>query len=441
MQETMPTVLDEKSIDEIVNFINSCFKSGDEKIELINYKELIKFLNNYGNISILDADILLDKCPKLTSMIETLSKLDIFNELLDNDNLESLYSAYDSIHNSDKKEENINYFIEHTDNQKDLDLVRLYLDELVYPVLSREEELELAKRVKNGDQKSKEELINHNLRLVVSIAKRFSYYNLPFMDLVQEGNLGLMKAVEKYDYTKGYKFSTYATWWIRQSIIRAIGEKSRIIRIPIHVHDKLLKVKKYCSLYKSENNGISPSVKEIAEHFDINEKLVNDLLLVDDIRSLNDPVKRDDGREAEEIGDFVEALDSDVETIVENKLYKDGLLEAINNCLTISDRYKEIIYLRLGMFDIIEKSKFLRERRKELPILWKERELTLEEVGSIYGITRERVRQIEVKALRSLARDENIKKYNPSNGTYIDEDDDYTFITTSNVSLTKALKK
>ena len=428
-----PNVMDNKSLNKIAEFINKNFKSGNELDELRNYKMLIKFLKDSkisSDINILDADILLSKCPKLSKMIEVISTLDVYDELLENCTLESLSNAYTSINDIDleeKEEEKKGTAYANSKSDKsvftsgrdqDIDIVRLYLNELNFPILSREEEYDLAVRIKNGDEKAREKLIEHNLRLAASMAKRYRDKGLAYEDLIEEANIGLMKAIEKFDYTKGYKFSTYASWWIKQSITRAIADQSRNIRIPVHAHETLMKMRRFIGLYIAEHNGNEPTEEEIADELKLSIEQVRFLRNIQETVSLNDPIRNNDEDEDSELGDFVEAQDSDVAKIVEKQLFEHDFLEAVKNSPFGTQREKEILFLRLGLFEVIDESEFLKKRREELPCLQGPgHPLTLEEVGKVYHVTRERIRQIENKIIRKLSHDRKIRSFGPR---YID---------------------
>ena len=266
------------------------------------------------------------------------------------------------------------------------DPVKVYLKEIGrVPLLTPEEEIELAIRIGDNDQQAKQRLAEANLRLVVSIAKRYVGRGMQFLDLIQEGNLGLIKAVDKFDYTKGFKFSTYATWWIRQAITRAIADQARTIRIPVHMVETINKVKKTNSqlLHK---NGRDPTAEEIAAELDMSVEKVREILRVSqEPVSLETPIGEE---EDSHLGDFIPDDDALAPADAASMLL---LKEQLNEVLkTLTMREAKVLALRFGLEDGHPR--------------------TLEEVGSEFGVTRERIRQIEAKALRKLRHPSRSKK-------------------------------
>lgn len=266
------------------------------------------------------------------------------------------------------------------------DPVRMYLKEIGrVPLLSAAEEVELAKRILAGDENAKRRLAEANLRLVVSIAKRYVGRGMQFLDLIQEGNLGLIKAVEKFDYSKGFKFSTYATWWIRQAITRAIADQARTIRIPVHMVETINKLIRVSRKLLQEL-GRDPSPEEIANEMGLTENRVREILKISqEPVSLETPIGEE---EDSHLGDFIEDEDSPAPAEAASySLLKEQLEEVLD---TLTPREERVLRLRFGLDD--------------------GRARTLEEVGKVFGVTRERIRQIEAKALRKLRHPSRSRK-------------------------------
>ena len=274
-----------------------------------------------------------------------------------------------------KKEQNYESYI-YSDSSNTSNAMKMYLKEIEeYPMLSAKEEVELAKAIIDSSEEAKEKFINANYRLVVSIAKRYRKESVDMLDLIQAGNIGLIKAVEKYDYKKGFKFSTYATWWIKQSITRYIDDCENTIRIPVHLHQRINFVKRK----KQELANVlqrEPSMEELAEVCELEVDKVLDILKRDkNIVSLDTPIKED------EDSSLVEFIPSDAHfgDVVIHEVEQNNLREKIDEVLTdLSDQEQQVLRMRFGLDDDTPK--------------------TLEEIGKVFGVTRERIRQIEAKA-------------------------------------------
>ena len=383
---------------EISEFANKKFVSGGLVSQIKNLKNLVKSMGSSVELDLNDAEYLIENNDKINTMLDVIISKGDYTSFLDNDLFYTLAIVYAAKNGIELK----NVEIEENNNEEDellnsdspsftTDGVKQYLNELNSKVLTPKEEEELFIRYSNGETEVFNEIIESNLKLVVSIAKRYIGRGLDFLDLIQEGNLGLAKAVKKFDITKGYKFSTYATYWIRQAVTRAIADQARTIRIPVHMHEVVIRVKSFIRRYSQENNGEKPSDEIIAEELNIPISKVKEVLDLVEVISLNTPLKPDNDSDGSELGDFI--FDRTDSTDPEDNVYYSQFRNAFYNS-SLTDKEKRVIALRFG--------------------LGGENAMTLEEVGKCFGLTRERIRQIESKALRKLKKDREIRTFIPS---------------------------
>ncbi|MCP4049950.1 MAG: RNA polymerase sigma factor RpoD [bacterium] len=314
--------------------------------------------------------------------------------LLQNEFLKTFMQTESEENEDSEKEKKSKVTAELPDKSMDLDdSVKMYLREIgTIDLLTQEEEVELAKRVELGDLEAKQKLINANLRLVVSIAKKYTGQGLLFLDLIQEGNTGLIRAAEKFDYTKGFKFSTYATWWIKQGITRAIADQSRTIRVPVHMVETIYKVKK-ASRVLMQDLGRKPTDEEIAQKTELPFEAIIAIRKYSQVPlSLEMPIGDED---SSQLGDFIEDRNIDApDNITMRNILREELIKSMD---ILTEREQMILKLRFGFDD--------------------GRPRTLEEVGRVYNVTRERIRQIEEKALRKLRhpnRKDKLKSFRKS---------------------------
>ena len=369
---------DEKAKEDLKKRLDDLIEKGRGKKNVLDYQEITDAFQ----------DMKLDE-EQLELVIQIIEKAEIDVLRVQEDEAPERELASIEDENSEETDiENIDLTIPDSVNIEDP--VRMYLKEIgKVPLLTAEEEIELAKRMEEGDEEAKKRLAEANLRLVVSIAKRYVGRGMLFLDLIQEGNLGLIKAVEKFDYRKGFKFSTYATWWIRQAITRAIADQARTIRIPVHMVETINKLVRV-SRQLLQELGREPTPEEIAEKMDIPVERVREIIKISqEPVSLETPIGEE---EDSHLGDFIQ--DDNVPVPAEAAaftLLKEQLDEVLG---TLTEREQKVLRLRFGLKD--------------------GRARTLEEVGKEFNVTRERIRQIEAKALRKLrhpCRSRKLKDY------------------------------
>ena len=369
---------DEKAKEDLKKRLDDLIEKGRGKKNVLDYQEITDAFQ----------DMKLDE-EQLELVIQIIEKAEIDVLRVQEDEAPERELASIEDENSEETDiENIDLTIPDSVNIEDP--VRMYLKEIgKVPLLTAEEEIELAKRMEEGDEEAKKRLAEANLRLVVSIAKRYVGRGMLFLDLIQEGNLGLIKAVEKFDYRKGFKFSTYATWWIRQAITRAIADQARTIRIPVHMVETINKLVRV-SRQLLQELGREPTPEEIAEKMDIPVERVRKIIKISqEPVSLETPIGEE---EDSHLGDFIQ--DDNVPVPAEAAaftLLKEQLDEVLG---TLTEREQKVLRLRFGLKD--------------------GRARTLEEVGKEFNVTRERIRQIEAKALRKLrhpSRSRKLKDY------------------------------
>ena len=345
---------------------------------LVDLAKTKKNVLQYGEIN--DAfkglELTEDKMDLVLEYLEK-QKIDIVNAEVGVDNAEDLILDNDDIILDDEDEVEIIDDVDVLEGVSTEDPVRMYLKEIGnVPLLTTEQEVELAKRVEAGDEEAKKQLTEANLRLVVSIAQKSVGRGMPFLDLIQEGNMGLMKAVDKFDYTKGYKFSTYATWWIRQAITRAIADQARTIRIPVHMVETINKTLRMTRTLLQEL-GREPTPEEVAERLNVSVSRVREVLKISrDPVSLDTPIGEEDDSH---LGDFIE--DDSALSPADSAAFSMLRAELATALESLTDRERQVVKLRFGLED--------------------GRARTLEEVGKEFNVTRERIRQIEAKALRN----------------------------------------
>ncbi len=362
--------MDEKQ-EKLLKTLQTLMETAKSKKNTLEYDEIIKAFDGM--------DLSEDQIDEILEYFEK-QKVDVIQGKSMDESAEDslLLETEDDIIPDDDDEPEILDDVDVLEGVSTEDPVRMYLKEIGnVPLLSSDEEVELAKKVEEGDELAKKKLTEANLRLVVSIAKKYVGRGMPFLDLIQEGNMGLMKAVDKFDYTKGYKFSTYATWWIRQAITRGIADTGRTIRVPVHMVETINKTLRMTRTLLQEL-GREPTPEEVAEKLDVPVSRVREVLKISrDPVSLDTPIGEEDDSH---LGDFIE--DERLMSPADSAAYS-MLKEELDKALqSLTDREKQVVKLRFGLED--------------------GRARTLEEVGKEFNVTRERIRQIEAKALRKL---------------------------------------
>ncbi|MDO5539763.1 MAG: RNA polymerase sigma factor RpoD [Eubacteriales bacterium] len=363
--------------EQFKKILEGLLTTAKTKRNVLTYKEVN---DAFGNMQISEE--------KMDMVLEYLEKnnVDILHDENVEDTTDLLLDNDDDILLSDDEEVEIIDDADVLEGVSTEDPVRMYLKEIGnVPLLTTDEEVELAKRVEEGDEEAKKQLIEANLRLVVSIAKKYVGRGMPFLDLIQEGNMGLMKAVDKFDYAKGFKFSTYATWWIRQAITRGIADTGRTIRVPVHMVETINKTLRMTRTLLQEL-GREPTPEEVADRLGVPVSRVREVLKISrDPVSLDTPIGEEDDSH---LGDFIE--DDSALSPADSAAFS-MLREELGTALeSLTDRERQVVQLRFGLID--------------------GRARTLEEVGKEFNVTRERIRQIEAKALRKLRHPSRSKR-------------------------------
>ena len=371
--------MDEMQQEQFTKALTGLVELAKTKKNVLEYNEINDAFRGF--------DLTEDKMDLILEYLEK-ANIDVVNSSIEETGKEDdlLLGDEDDIILSEEDEVEIIDDVDVLEGVSTEDPVRMYLKEIGnVPLLSTEEEIELAKKVEEGDEAAKKKLTKANLRLVVSIAKKYVGRGMPFLDLIQEGNMGLMKAVDKFDYSKGYKFSTYATWWIRQAITRGIADTGRTIRVPVHMVETINKTLRMTRTLLQEL-GREPTPEEVAERLNVPVSRVREVLKISrDPVSLDTPIGEEDDSH---LGDFIE--DDSALSPADSAAFS-MLREELNTALeSLTDRERQVVELRFGLRD--------------------GRARTLEEVGREFNVTRERIRQIEAKALRKLRHPSRSKR-------------------------------
>ena len=384
-----------KILDVIINFANGNFIDGNDTIQANNFRELVKFISS-NNISVdfsfEDYEKLLEN-KKISNMVSSLVNLKDNDIFLQNPLFYSLALIYSNKNgividfDSAIDDDSIESETTKDDSNVETDGLKVYLKELVYPPFTPEEEYDIFTRYYNGEKSLKDTIIKHNLRLVVNIAKRYTGKGVEILDLIQEGNIGLSTALDKFIPEKGYKFSTYATWWIKQAVTRAISNCSRTIRIPVHLTEDIHRINRFIGKYKSEHLGYEPSLEEISDNTNIPVDKIKYIRSLETTISLSTPVGDTDDCDST-LEDFIE--DKSIQD-PENNMYYEQLRKTVFASDILTPREQMVIEYRNGFVD--------------------GRVYRLEEIGKMLNVSRERIRQIEAKALSKLRNNRQIKEF------------------------------
>ncbi len=384
-------------VKTICRFADKHFIEGDCLVQIKNFRSLIKFLGKDYVLDLDSAEKIVSENEPINDMLCEILKMHDYSNMVASNLFCSLAMVYVKNNNIELSNDEMEYdeLLNYETDYYNSDSLYQYLHEIRCDVLTAEQEQALFARYEQGDERAKDEIIFHNLRLVVSIAKTYIGKGLDFLDLIQEGNIGLGKAVKKFNYKKGFKFSTYATWWIKHAISRAIASSSKAIRMPIYMKDISSKVYKFINNYVQAHSGENPSVSTIAKSLNISEDKVNYVLNVPDVLSLNFIIGLDYDLEDNELQELIEDKSSlDFEDDIFLREFRKAFYEVSN----LTDKERKVIELRFGLADGGEGMK-------------------LEEIGKVFGITREAVRQIEKKALSKLGKNKIIKSFNVENSS------------------------
>lgn len=387
---TIDRTASDEDIVKIINFIKRSFDIKDNSVtQLDNCRKLAAFLSK-NNIVLgdIESDKLIEQSEELKNMFARLAMAGTLPKVYNFQNMLTLVENYSQKTNTQLETDfDVDFYNRKSEN--DLDLFKLYLSEIgQYKILTREEEYELAVRSRNGDKEARNKLVEHNLRLVIPVAKRYASQEVSLQDLVLAGNEGLMAAARRFDPTLGYKFSTYATWWIRQSLQKCIIEAGRTVKIPTNIYEYIIKFKKTMAIY-FQANGEYPTNEYLAETFGLTiERVLSIRQCMEPVISLSTPVGNEEKDST--LGEMIEDENNPFDDSIES-MDREQLAYELLNCGKLSEKEKDVLENRFG---------FVGEAK------------TLEEIGRKYGLSRERIRQIERLALKKLLKAYRSKKFN-----------------------------